>query len=218
MITKLFIALTPVGVVLLLSEVLWRKKIIKGERARKFIHVLAGVWIAFWPIYIPFDGIFVLGSVMLAMSLYSRATKLFHAIYAVKRKTYGDILYSVAILCCAYVGREPWIFTISILLLAVADGGAAIAGRLWGMRNQYRVMGFFCLQKSVLGTLTFFVLSLVCVAVGWTSGGGDVIGDNLLVAFIILPISSTVLENIVPYGFDNFVTPLSATLLLNSLL
>ncbi len=218
MIIKLLVALGPVGAILLVSELLWRKKIIKGERARKFIHVLAGVWMAFWPFYIPFDGIFILAAATLVLALYSRFTHLFHAIYTVKRKTYGDIIYPIGILVCAYFGQEPWIFTVSILLLALADGGAAVVGRLWGERSEYFVFGLPYLKKSLLGTAAFFILAVVSVLTGWFVGGSDVLQNNLLFAFIVLPLTATLLENSIPFGFDNITTPLLATLLLNSLL
>lgn len=218
MLAKLIIAIGPVGIILYSSEILWRKKIIKGERARKYIHILTGVWMAFWPFYIPFDGIFVLSAMALVLALYSRYTRLFHAIYAVKRKTYGDILYAVALLICAYLGREPWIFTVSILLLAVADGGAAVVGRLWGKSSEYHTFKLPYLRKSILGTIAFAALAVACVGVGWFVGGDDSLRQNLIAGFLILPIIATILENIVPFGFDNVVTPVVATLILNSLL
>ena len=218
MILKLLLALGPVGVILLSSEVLWRKKIVKGERARKFIHVLAGTWMAFWPLYIPFDGIFVLGFMALTLLVYSRFTHLFHAIYAVKRKTYGDILYALAIILCAYLGKADWIFTASILFLCLADGGAAVVGRLWGKQTQYKVFGRIELKKSIHGTLAFVTFCYLSLGLAWLIGDRELIGNNLFVIFGILPIASTVLENMSPYGIDNLLTPLFVTLLLNSLL
>lgn len=218
MITKLLVALAPVGVILILSEFLWQKKIIKGERARKFIHILAGIWIAFWPFYVPFDGIFVLSSVALVLLIYSRITKLFHAIYGVERKTYGDLFYGLALVLCAYFGRADWIFTVSILLLAIADGGAAVVGRYWGRKNEYLIFGSKNLRKSIAGTAAFFVFSLVCIFIGFLVGGEDILQQSIVISFILLPFGSTMLENTMPYGLDNLVTPLFATLLLNSLL
>lgn len=215
---NLLFATVPVGVILLSSEYLWRKKILKGERARKFIHILAGVWIAFWPFYIPFDGIFILGCVALTFLIYSRHTHVFQAIYAVKRRTYGEMFYALAIIVCSYLGQEPWIFTVSILLLALADGGAAVAGRQWGIYNQYKVLGFKNLQKSFAGTIAFLVLAYVSVAIGWLAGGSEVLGDYIIYVFVILPVGATILENLSPYGLDNIMTPLLATILLNSML
>ena len=213
----LALALIPIGIVLVLSEYLWRKNIVKGEKARKFIHILAGCWIAFWPLYLPFDGIFILGCVALTLLIYSRLTSLFHAIYAVKRKTYGDILFALAIIVCAYYGQADWIFTVSILLLSLADGGAALTGRYWGKNNTYRVFGSKYLQKSLVGTATFVALTYVSIGVGLLLGGADYMSESPIVLFLVVPVVATIAENIMPFGFDNLFTPLSATILLNTL-
>ena len=185
MILELLFATIPVGVVLLASEYLWRKKIVKGERARKFIHILAGVWMAFWPFYISFDAIFILGSFSFVLLLYSRFTNLFHAIYAVKRTTYGELFFALAIMLCAYLGKEPWIYTTSILLLALADGGAAVVGRFWGMHNQYKVFGSKNLIKSISGTGAFIVFAYISVFVGILVGGNNVLEGNVAVFCIV---------------------------------
>lgn len=218
MILLLLIALVPVLFVLIVSEMLWRKKVVKGERARKFIHILAGAWMAFWPLYLPFKAVAVLGCVALVILLYSRITTLFHAIYAVKRRTYGDLLFAIAIIVCALAAREPWIFTVSILLLALADGGAAVVGRFYGISNQYVVLGVKNLRKSVAGTLAFIVFAYVSIAVGALIGGSEIVQQNMFVALLILPFGAACIENITPFGLDNLVTPLFATLLLNTLL
>jgi len=217
MLFKLLSATLPVGIVLLASEYLWRKKILKGERARKFIHILAGVWMAFWPFYIPFDGIFMLGAMAFTLLLYSRLTNLLHAIYAVKRKTYGELFFALAIIVSAYLAREPWVFTVSILFLALADGGAAVVGRFWGLKNQYLVFGNKNLTKSVTGTAAFVGLAYVSVGIGLVLGGSDVFSGNVAY-FVLLPLVMAAIENVSPYGLDNFATPLLATIVFNSLL
>lgn len=217
MLFNLVLATLPVGVILLGSEYLWRKKIILGEKARKFIHILAGVWMAFWPLYLPFDGIIVVATAALTLLIYSRTTHLFHAIYAVKRKTYGDIFYGLAILSCAFLAQSDWIFTVSILLLALADGVAAVVGRYVGSTNTYFVFGSKHLKKSIAGTVGFFLFAQISVLVGWFIGGAEVIKANPLLVFFILPVLSTAFENMMPFGLDNLTTPLLATLLLNSM-
>jgi dolichol kinase len=212
------ISLAPVGLILLLSEFLWRKKIVKGERARKFIHILAGMWMAFWPFYISFKAIAVFGALATVVLIYSRLTRLFHAIYAVKRRTYGDILFAITLVLCALLGQEPWIFTVSILFMALADGGAAVVGRYYGINNQYFVFGKRNLRKSIAGTAAYVVLAYVSIAIGYTLGGQDVMQSYVVICFLFLPFSAALLENVTPYGIDNLAMPLFATLLLNSLL
>jgi dolichol kinase len=215
---KILLAVLPIGIVLLLSEYLWRKKLIKGERARKFIHILAGIWMAFWPFYLPFDGIFILGCVALTFLLYSRYTQLFGAIYAVKRRTYGELFYALTLIICSYYGQEPWIFTVSLLLLALADGGAAVIGKNLGTNNEYKVFGKNNLKKSMAGTIAFVFFAYITIFVGALVGGDEVIFSNIVMTLLVLPIVATILENISPYGSDNLFTPVFATVLLNSLL
>jgi dolichol kinase len=214
----ILLALAPVGIVLLVSEFLWRKKIVKGERARKFIHILAGAWMAFWPQYLSFRAIVILGCFAIVLLIISRLTHLFHAIYAVKRRTYGDVLFAVAIVLCALAGQEQWVFSVSILFMALADGGAAVVGRFWGISNQYFVFGSTSLRKSVAGTLAFIVFAYASIAIGWLLGGEEVIRSNVVVIFLLLPFGAAMIENTTPFGLDNLFTPLYATLLLNTLL
>jgi dolichol kinase len=213
----LLLAVIPVGIILLASEYLWRKKIIRGEKARKFIHILAGVYIAFWPLYLPMDGIFILGCIALTFLVYSRFSPIFHAVYGVRRKTYGELFFALAIIICSVVATETWIFTTSILFLSIADGGAAVAGKLWGNNNSYKVWNMSALQKSRAGTTAYFLLSYVCLGIGWFMGGSEVMQQYSLIIFLLMPISTTLLENISPYGLDNFFTPLYVTLVLINL-
>ena len=214
---ELFFALAPVSIILLTSELLWRRKIVKGERARKYIHILSGIWMAFWPHYLTTRGVVLLGCIALIVLIYSRFTHLFHAIYAVHRRTYGDILYAVALIVCVLLALEPWIFTTAILLVAIADGGAAVVGRFYGLNNTYYVCGLRSLRKSLSGTAAFIVLAYASIAIGYFVGGEEIIGNSLIASLVLLPVGSTLLENTTPFGLDNLFTPLYAVLLLNTL-
>lgn len=223
MINSLALALAPVVIILALSELLWRRKVIKGEKARKFIHILAGAWMAFWPLYLPFDGIFILGCLALTILLYSRYTRLFHAIYSVKRRTYGELCLALAIMVCAFLAREPWIFVVAILLVALADGIAAVAGRYLGIKNQYFVLKKKYLRKSVAGTVTFLLFTYISIGIGLLISEHDFVLNSIdlagsAVLLFVLPIGATIIENITPYGVDNILLPVFATILLNSLL
>ncbi len=214
---KLLIALLPVGLVLLISEALWRKGVVKGERARKFIHILAGMWMAFWPHYIPLEVIFLLSLVGFNVLIYSRTTGLIHAIYAVKRRTYGELFFALSMAFCALLTREPWVFTLAILLMALADGGAAVVGRFWGGSNSYYVFGKKNLRKSIAGTVAYIALVYVSIAIAWGIGGQETIENNMLAMLVLLPAVATVLENSSPYGSDNLFTPLFTVIFINSL-
>lgn len=215
MLLSLIIASVPVGVILLSSEWLWRARIAKGERARKFIHILAGMWMAFWPYYLPYSYILLLGVAALALLLYSRVTNLFHAIYAVRRHTYGELFFALGIIVCAYLARADWVFATSILLLALADGGAAVVGKMWGRGNQYKVFGSSLLTKSIAGTAAYCILAFGSISIGVLLGGTQA-QDVPLLALVALPFGLAIVENASPYGVDNLLTPLFAMVALQS--
>ncbi len=166
------------------------------------------------------DGVVVLGLMATTILIYSRFANLFSAIYSVQRRTYGDILYALSVVVCALLAKDAWIYTSAVLLMAVADGGAAVVGNFWGKKNSYLVFGRKALQKSWAGTGAHFLLAVICMAVGYWSraaGGAELAGPELWVLFAALPLFATLLENITPYGIDNLTTPIFTVLVLNFL-
>ena len=140
-----------------------------------------------------------------------------HAIYAVERRTYGDIFFAVSIALCALLAEASWIYGIAILIMAVADGGAAVVGRLWGQSNLYFVFGLKSLRKSVAGTAAYALLVYASIGAGWLLGGNDAISSHAFLVLAVLPILATLFENVSPYGFDNLITPLFTVIFLNAL-
>jgi phytol kinase len=215
---KYFYALFPVLIVLFISEFLWRKKLLRGEFARKFVHILSGIHIAFWPFYIAFNSIVLIGVVTFVAMLYSKYTKLFHAIYDVSRITVGELLYPLSISLVAFLARQSWVFTVSLLFMVLADGMAAVVGRIMGKNNSYKVFGSKHLQKSVIGTFSYLMFAVYAMLLGMFIGGEYVINQNIILCVVVMPLAGALLENISPFGLDNITTPLLVTLVMNSLL
>ncbi len=201
-----------VFIILLVSEVLWKLGRLKGELARKFIHIFVGVFVAFWPFYMEFKWIRLISLAFLGVIYISRELKLFHAIEDVKRKTWGDMFFAIGIGLCAVLAPTPWIFTAAILHLSLADGLAAIVGERFGAQNRYKIFGQV---KSVAGTLSYWLISLGIMT--FTVGAG-LIGFNQMVWLLILglPVSAALLENVSPRGTDNIIVPLFVTITLSS--
>lgn len=109
----------------------------------------------------------------------SRYLHIFHAVYDVKRRTYGEYFYPLAIFACALLAEQSWHFAVAILLLAVADGMAAVVGtRYKKSALPYRVWRS---TKSVFGTLTYFAASIgIFILVG------QIYAHELTAASIIL--------------------------------
>jgi hypothetical protein len=66
------IAVIPLFAFGLVAEQLWRKKIMQGELGRKLVHILFGIWIAFWPYYITDKEIIILCILMFFGTILSK--------------------------------------------------------------------------------------------------------------------------------------------------
>ena len=210
---RILFALSGVLFLLLCSEYLWRKKIIRGEYARKFVHIFVGVFVAFWPYFLTFRQIKFLAIAFILVLAISRYFKIFHAIHDIKRPSLGALLYPIAILVLATYADQKWIFTVGVLFEAVADGIAAVAGKLWGNRwFHYIVYGN---KKTFIGSVAFLFGAYIALCVGYLVGGGEAMLTIPLVVFLWMPLSAAILEASTPFGFDNLFTPIYVMLVLN---
>lgn len=192
-------------VLLCVSEGLWRAKLVTGERGRKLVHITVGSFIAFWPFFMSFWTIQILSLVFLVTILLSKKFHIFHAIHAVRRRTWGEVLFAVSIGMIALLTPSKWIFAAAVLHMSLADGLAAIIGITYGRRNRYTVFGQ---QKSVAGTLTFYVVATMLV-IGFLAVRANGF-QELTFPFVAvwLPIATAFLENISVMGTDNITVPL----------
>lgn len=211
MINALF-ATAIIFVLLLVSEQLWNDKQIRGEYARKFVHVIAGTFIAFLPFWISYGWVALLALGFLAANLLNRFTKLFHAINTITRKSWGELLFGVGILFAALLRPNKWMFAGAILQVAIADGFAALIGTRYG-KNTYKLYGH---TKSPIGTTTFYVASLLITFLTIHYGGGAV-ATHKLASLIVVPLTLAVVENLSGYGTDNVTLPMGFLVLLTVL-
>jgi dolichol kinase len=189
-----FITLLVWAMVVLMAEVLWRNHLLKGEYARKFSHILLSVSIAFLPYYLSWTYIKLIGFIGLATVVLMRLTGLFGSIYDIKRRSWGDIIGPAAVVLLGFFEPSKIVFMAAVLHTGLADGLAAIVGTRFGKGNSYKIFGY---KKSAAGTTAFFLTSLV-ILVGM-SGAVSI----PLAAFLVVPIVSTAVENISPFGIDN---------------
>jgi phytol kinase len=191
-------------VILVVTEVLWRTKVIKkSEYSRKIIHILSGSFIAFWPFFMSFREVQILSLLLLLVVSVSKSSRFFMSIHGVGRQTYGEIFFPIGIFLAASLTNSIWIYTAAILHLSLADGFAAAVGVHHSKRFGYRVVGQ---TKTVIGTAVFFILSLFIIATAMVVDPAFY-GSNALLLLMFLPLSVTLLENFAPFGMDNLLIP-----------
>ncbi|RTK94581.1 hypothetical protein EKI60_03105 [Candidatus Saccharibacteria bacterium] len=197
---EILVAIGPLFLLLVVSELLWRKRLLRGEPARKSLHIIIGSYVASWPYFLSLNTIQLLSLAMLVGVLLSHKFRIFHAINDVKRHTWGDIFYALGVFIAATFATQPWIFALAVLHMSVADGMAGLVGSQLGSKSRYKVFGY---NKSVAGTGSFVLASAVMLGIFALVRPGDI----PLLLCLVAPFASAGLENIGMRGTDNVLVP-----------
>lgn len=205
----LFISLhlAIIGLVILLTEQLWRQRRLRGEAARKFAHIIIGSFVAAWPLYVSYGEI----QLTLALALFGvsgvRLLNIAPSLFDVDRSSFGVWLAPLVMLLVALLEPSRTVFSVVVLHVALADGLAAVVGSQFGKRRSAWQ------KKTVLGALTFFAVSITIMAVALLFQ--PMVDVVLVFSFlVVVPLITTFLEYISPYGLDNLTVPVAVLLLL----
>lgn len=208
-----FFAAAGIAGILVLSEVFWKKAKIKDELARKFVHISCGTFIAFLPFWINYTWIIVLSVGFIIANIINRYADVFHAIHAVRRKSWGDVLFGVGVLLVALFEPPAWLFAVAILQVSLADGLAALAGVTYG--DKHGKYYLFAQPKSIIGSATFVAASILILAFAFVTVSYFADPVSLWPVLVILPLLLVCAENLAVFGMDNLALPLITLGVLN---
>lgn len=204
----------------------------RGEQSRKAIHISIGLLAASLPVFMNRSEIFVFHSLffigLVGLSVLSHVVKrskkfrrsrlarsmlidIFNRYEDVKRWTIGQYLYPLALMLLVLFWDDLLIYSFSVLILALSDGFAALIGKTFG-KTKYH---FFGGEKSLVGSSTFFLVSVTIIGIFALHQGID--SPLIYEAAIVYALVLTVLEALISGGFDNIAVPLIAATLLNTL-
>lgn len=150
-------AIAGTAIILVAGEYLWYKQILKGEYARKFVHITTATFAAFWPLIMSRYQIVLLSFLFMIVLVIVKKLNLFKSLRGIHRTTYGEIWYAVGIALSAVLFIENAVYAIAVLHMALADGFAAIVGV--GMGKKAKKFTYNGSKKSIEGTLTFLAVS-----------------------------------------------------------
>ncbi len=192
---------------LIVGEFLSRSQKLPPEICRKFVHITVGSFVAFWPLLLSWNQILLLSAAFVAVVGISKYLNVFQAIHSVQRPTMGEVFFAISVGLLAVLTQNGWMYMAALLHMSLADGMAAVIGSRYGKKTSYKVLGHV---KSVVGSLTFFVIS---VAILW---GYSIGTDTSIHAAIILGASfiATFLENFSVRGLDNITVPVWVAIVL----
>jgi len=179
------------------------------EIVRKIIHIGIGPLI---PIaqFLKIDqnsAIFFTGIISFLVLL-NYKYKIFPSIEDVERKSFGTFFYCISlfILISLFWDKDPYALITGFFIMTFGDGLAGLIGKTF---NSYSWI-FFKQKKSLFGTITMLLISLIVVS---TLGYAQQNSFNLnyfTIAFI-----ATLLEQFSVLGIDNFIVPITSALCFN---
>ena len=205
----LLLTILAVLVILIGSELWWRRRVTHGEFSRKFVHITVGSFVAFWPLFLTWGEIRALSVAFVVCVGISKYLHVFQAIHSVQRPTWGELCFAAAVGLVTLITNDPAIYTAALLQMSLADGLAAVVGSRFGKRHSYLIFGH---SKSVIGTLTFCIVS-VAVLLAINSR----LDAPLTFAWVVgISALAGLIENFGIRGFDNLLVPVLVALLLTN--
>jgi phytol kinase len=195
--------------ILLISIVF--KKFNKGSReiVRKIIHIGIGPLIPI-ALFLKIDqnSALIFTGIVSLMVLINYKYKLVPTIEDVDRKSYGTIFYclSLLILIWLFWNKDPYSLIAGFFIMTFGDGLAGLIGKSSNSKSWI----IFKQKKSLFGTLTMFLASLIVVyLIGYAQQ------NNFNLNYFLISFLATFLEQFSVLGIDNFIVPVLSALCFN---
>ena len=192
-----------------LSWIFQKYKPNNNELKRKIIHIGIGPLI---PIakFLEIDqnsALFFTGIISLLV-LINYIFKIIPTIEDVERKSYGTLFYclSLFILIFIFWDKDPYSLITGFFIMTFGDGLAGLVGKTFNSRSWF----FLKQKKSLIGTLTMFLTSLIIV-----SSLGYATQNSLNLNYFTIAFIATLLEQVSFLGIDNFIVPILSGLSFN---
>jgi len=134
--------------------------------------------------------------------------KLFPTIEDVERKSYGTLFYCLSLFILIYLfwDKDPYALISGFFIMTFGDGLAGLIGKSFNSKSWI----FFKQKKSLYGTITMFLTSLIVVcSIGYSQQ------NSLDLNYLTIALFATLLEQFSILGIDNFIVPISSALFFN---
>lgn len=200
-----------------ISTVLQKIKLVGDEGARKFIHIGVSNWWILAMIF--FEGEYAIWFAIvppitfILLNYYSYKTNLIKSMERSGNGNLGTVYFPISLLILVIltfgVINKPEIGAVGILVLGYGDGFAAVIGKAFG---KHKLVD----HKSLEGSLTMVFASFIVVTMVLSLSGYTLL-TALWVAAVV-SVVSTVVELYTPKGLDNLSVPLFSSLLIYVLL
>ena len=179
------------------------------EITRKIIHIGIGPLIPIAQL-LKIDQIsaLIFTGVVSLMVLINYEYKIFPTIEDVERKSFGTLFYclSLFILISLFWNKDPFSLITGFFIMTFGDGLAGLIGKSFNSSSWI----FLKQRKSLLGTMTMFLTSLIVVCTI-----GYIQQNSFYYSYFTIAFIATILEQFSVLGIDNFIVPISSALCFN---
>ncbi len=186
----------------------------RPEWTRKLVHLGGGLLCLLFPLLVesPWT-VLVLGLGMSALFAIGHRVNRLRSLHGVQRSTRGSEYYPLGIFLAFWFAEgEAWLFISSVLVLAVADAGAALIGGRYGS-IRYTVEHD---TKSLEGSAVFLIIAFLAMHLTMLLLT-DLPRETCVLAALTVGLLLTGLEAISLSGADNLFVPVGACLILKKL-
>ena len=179
------------------------------EIVRKIIHIGIGPLIPIAQILkINQNSALIFTGIVSLMVFINYNYKLFPTIEDVERKSYGTLFYCLSLFILIYLfwDKDPYALISGFFIMTFGDGLAGLIGKSFNSKSWI----FFEQKKSLYGTITMFLTSLIVVcSIGYSQQ------NSLNLNYFTIAFIATLLEQFSVLGIDNLIVPISSSLFFN---
>ena len=179
------------------------------EIVRKIIHIGIGPLIPIAQfLKIDQNSALIFTGIIFLMVLINYAYKLFPTIEDVERKSYGTLFYCLSLFILIYLfwDTNPNALITGFFIMTFGDGLAGLIGKSFNSKSWI----LFKQKKSLYGTLTMFLTSLIVVC-----SAGYAQQNSLNLNYFTIAFLATFLEQFSVLGIDNLIVPITSALCFN---
>ncbi len=203
--TPFFVFLILIGVIFLAAELLLKYLHLNPELTRKATHILSGLVVFLMPSYLNLGQVVVLGVSFAIVLYFAEKLGVLPSVTRVNRSSFGSVLFPLGLVISGLLFWNVNIiaFKLSVLVLALSDSMAGLAGHKFGKRK--------FLTGTIEGSFVFFVVtSAVFVSFGLILNNISLLN---LFSFVVFSLILTVVEAKATRGLDNLLLPPTAAFL-----
>ncbi|WP_270087728.1 phosphatidate cytidylyltransferase [Sphingobacterium sp. SYP-B4668] len=194
------------------GEVLYHKCKVKVEISRKVVHIGTGLLALLFPLLLDNHWlVLILCAAFAIILVVSLRFGFLPSINAVERKSIGSLAYPVAVYGCylafLFSAHQYHYYYLPILVLAVCDPVAGLAGRKWPI-GPYTIAGA---HKTLMGSAMFLLSALLLVG-SYIFVAGHPLTAPAIASILIIAVLATLAEAVSRDGYDNVSIPFSVIL------